>query len=97
MSTPKRQLHLFSRFDLEIGENIPGGFVVLLSLLVLGGIHGVPHGERASATGSDGFDAVEIVESVVEGDEASGRRTEGRLDGFVRIGEEEIAADEFVV
>ena len=71
--------------------------MVLLAPLVFGGVHGVPHGEGAASAGSDGFDAVEIVDAVVEGDEATGRRPQLRLNGFVRIGEEEVAADEIVV
>ena len=71
--------------------------MVLLAPLVLGGVHGVPHGEGAASAGSDGFDAVEIVDAVMEGDETPGRRAQLRLDAFVRVGEEEVAADEIVV
>ena len=71
--------------------------MVFLSLFVFGGIHGVPHGEGASAAGSDGFDAVEIVDAVVESDETTGFGRQLGFDALVRIGEQEITAHEFVV
>ena len=66
--------------------------MVLLAFFVFRRIHGVPHGEGASATRSDGFHAVEIVDSVVKRHQTARFSLQLGFDAFVRIGKQKITA-----